>query len=520
MTQNIFRLSSHKVFLGIVTTADASIFTASIPNKDEERQFTPEEVREYDGRNGTPLFVTFRGAVYDVTKFSKEHPGGNLIMQAAGNDVEPFWNKWAYHYHSKKVQNILKDNRVGSLIMEDKSPMDIKNENDSLPSEENLYKYDPKRTNEHKVLMQRPFTSETWPESLKGSYITPTSALYVRNHAPVPTNLDFTTDELTLSKKATEDDEGVTLNIPLKEIFKNYKTHEVTAVLQCAGNRAGDYIEATGDSGFVGTPFANIQIGMVGNILWSGVLLKDVLQKLFPSECIEESNNTEDVWHVIFEGADDYETSTPLSYILDEKTSCILANKMNGEALSSDHGYPVRAILPGVAGARCVKWLQSISISKSPSESPWNSHYYRKSDGSHIQHLPLNSIILSPKNGDYINYNKGENKTIDINGIAYSGGSGKRIKSVELSVDNGKNWFHATLLSDELQNVDLNKRSYSWVRFHSSFELQTISKHLEDNDFVILSRAVDEDGLVQPEISKKERGYLYNAWHKVKLKAC
>ena len=129
--------------------------------------------------------------------------------------------------------------------------------------------------------------------------------------------------------------------------------------------------------------------------------------------------------------------------------------------------------------------------------------------------MPLNSIILSPKNGDYID--KSENKTIDINGIAYSGGSGKRMKSVELSVDNGKNWFPATILSDELQNVDINERSYSWVRFHSSIQLQSISKQLVDNHFVILSRAVDEDGLVQPEVSKKERGYLYNAWHKVKL---
>ena len=138
MTQNIFRLSSHKVFLGVVTTAGASIFTASIQNKDEERQFTPEEVREYDGRNWKPLFVTFRGAVYEVTKFSKDHPGGVLIMQATGNDVEHFWNKWAYHYHSKKVQNILKDNRVGSLKMESKHPIDTRIEKDSLPIEEKM----------------------------------------------------------------------------------------------------------------------------------------------------------------------------------------------------------------------------------------------------------------------------------------------------------------------------------------------------------------------------------------------
>ena len=29
----------------------------------------------------------------------------------------------------------------------------------------------------------------------------------------------------------------------------------------------------------------------------------------------------------------------------------------NGEELTPDHGFPVRALLPGIAGARNVKWL-------------------------------------------------------------------------------------------------------------------------------------------------------------------
>ena len=87
----------------------------------------------------------------------------------------------------------------------------------------------------------------------------------------------------------------------------------------------------------------------------SGVLLKNVLKDMFPTECDDKSNT----WHVIFEGADDYETSTPLSHILDEENDCLLATKMNGENISPDHGYPIRVILPGIAGARNVKWLKS-----------------------------------------------------------------------------------------------------------------------------------------------------------------
>ena len=82
----------------------------------------------------------------------------------------------------------------------------------------------------------------------------------------------------------------------------------------------------------------------------------------------------------------------------------------------------------GIAGARSVKWLQSIKLSRKPSESPWNSYYYRRNDGSHIQELPINSIILSPKNGN-ISINKNE-MMLHVEGVAYSSGNG--IQKVEV----------------------------------------------------------------------------------------
>ena len=53
--------------------------------------------------------------------------------------------------------------------------------------EDEVYADEPARSPlTHKVLTQRPYCSETRPEAMLASHLTPPDALYVRNHAPVP----------------------------------------------------------------------------------------------------------------------------------------------------------------------------------------------------------------------------------------------------------------------------------------------------------------------------------------------
>lgn len=59
-----------------------------------------------------------------------------------------------------------------------------------------------------------------------------------------------------------------------------------------------------------------------------------------------------------------YGASIPISKALDPRGDVIIAYEMNGESLPADHGFPVRVIVPGVVGARNVKWLGELNSFK------------------------------------------------------------------------------------------------------------------------------------------------------------
>ena len=54
--------------------------------------------------------------------------------------------------------------------------------------------------------------------------------------------------------------------------------------------------------------------------------------------------------------------SIPIEKALDPRGDCVLAYEMNGVQIPADHGYPIRALVPGTVGARSVKWLSSIEV--------------------------------------------------------------------------------------------------------------------------------------------------------------
>lgn len=93
--------------------------------------------------------------------------------------------------------------------------------------------------------------------------------------------------------------------------------------------------------------------GLVGNALWTGVLLSDVL---------ERAGVTGGADQVVGRSVDDFTAGFPTSLVFDGREP-LVALGMNGEPLPAEHGFPARLIVPGLYGyVSATKWLQEIVL--------------------------------------------------------------------------------------------------------------------------------------------------------------
>ena len=53
-------------------------------------------------------------SVYDITEWIESHPGGSVIMRAAGGALEPYWSVFSFHGRPD-ILEILEDFRIGEV---------------------------------------------------------------------------------------------------------------------------------------------------------------------------------------------------------------------------------------------------------------------------------------------------------------------------------------------------------------------------------------------------------------------
>ncbi|HYM17774.1 MAG TPA: molybdopterin-dependent oxidoreductase [Micropepsaceae bacterium] len=292
-------------------------------------------------------------------------------------------------------------------------------------------------------LTTRPPNYET-PASYFSSLITPNDAFFVRYHLANIPRVDANTWRLQVGGPGVE----TPLALSLADLQRNFEAVEITAVCQCSGNRRG--------LSEPHVPGVQWGVGAMGNAVWRGARLKDILAKAGLAKGTVE---------IVYNGTDgppltttpDFVKSLPLWKAMDENT--LIAYEMNGQPLPHFNGFPARLIVPGWTATYWMKHIVSIEASPKSFDGFWMKGAYRIPSGAFpivqrfatqetdvntpITETVVNSLITAPAEGRRFQIGQ----TIDVAGIAWDGGYG--IRAVEVSVDAGINWRPATLGKDD-----------------------------------------------------------------------
>jgi DMSO/TMAO reductase YedYZ molybdopterin-dependent catalytic subunit len=183
---------------------------------------------------------------------------------------------------------------------------------------------------------------------------------------------------------------------------------------------------------------------LISNAKWKGVKLSD----LFSDVGGLQSNGK----YIVFYSVDGYSVGIPVAKAMEPY--CILAYEMNDQPLPTGHGYPLRAVVPGLYGMMSAKWINHISVMDSVYEGYWQTRGW--TNGATVNTV---SFIVTPESGSQISVSKNGGNII-LAGYAFAGDRG--VSAVEVSFDNGKTWAPATM-KQPLSKLTWALWAYEWT---------------------------------------------------------
>jgi len=331
-------------------------------------------------------------------------------------------------------------------------------------------------------------------ERLIEEFATPVEDFFLRTHGDIP-EIDGSTFRLTIGGLVKRPSE-----FSLQELGERFPVKDITATLQCAGNRRS--------SASAIKPVPN-EVGWgneaISTAQWKGCSLADVLNF---------AGVDGPARHVEFVGADrcpkegtevNFGGSIPLARAL--QSDVLLAWEMNGRPLAGEHGAPLRAIVPGYIGARSVKWVKEVNLLVEPSKNLYHAHAYRlfpsgassaSADWEHaleLGELSVNSCICAIKD---------VSEGLLVKGYATAGGN-RHVVRVDVSYGEPLKWREASLQDPPEPGI--------WRRWQALIPKLLVGE-------LICARAWDSAANTQPEDPESVwnfKGYMNNAWHRVRF---
>jgi len=345
----------------------------------------------------------------------------------------------------------------------------------------------------------RPPLLETPFEVFDKGVFTPNDQFYVRWHwAVIPTDIDIGKFSLTVRGHVNQ-----TLSLSLNDILQGLPSVQLSAVNQCSGNSRGLFQPRV-----PGGQWAN---GAMGNALWTGVRLKDVLDKagVKPGAVQVRLKGLDEP---VVPDAPHFMKSLDIDHARDGEV--MIAYAMNGEQLPVVNGFPLRLVVPGWYATYWVKMLSDIEVLNEPDTNYWTKTAYTIPDTPHasikpgqtdVKMVPINrmvprSFVTNIASGDKVN----AAAPTTLRGIAFGGDSG--VASVDVSIDEGKSWRPTTLGKDE--------GKYGFRQWQTQFTPPSPGK------YSLLSRCTNSNGVAQPDTPNwNPAGFMRNVVESVDIVA-
>ena len=352
------------------------------------------------------------------------------------------------------------------------------------------------------IKSQEPLNAGTPVATLGQDFITPSEQFFIRSHGNIPA-VNPASYHLTVDGLVDQP-----LSLTLAELQARFTPVEVTATLQCAGNRRAELHTIKPINGEVQWDIDGISTGV-----WTGFRLADLLGEA--GLRLQSDTN-----HVLFDGLDTVEReghsfgyggSIPLVKALNPEV--LLAYKLNGQPLTAEHGFPLRVVVPGYIGARSVKWLNHIRVAEQPSTNFFQTKAYKlfppqvsaaEADWLKAEALGavrINSVITNPLPDAVLP----ANQPFTIEGYAI-GAENTSVASVEVSLDEGQAWQSTELVTP-------CRDPWTW-------QLWKITLTLPPGNYGLVVRAADSANNRQPAdfgAVWNFKGYMNNAWQRINI---